>query len=116
MWKRILEPLRKKLKGENGVRLVMLLGIAGLALILLSGFLPDKAEKQTDAASVQSAETASQEQAEQYCRRMEQQLVDVLEQVEGVGSCRVMLTATGSPETIYPLLHTVSAIALTGSG
>ena len=26
MWKRILEPLRKKLKGENGVRLVMLLG------------------------------------------------------------------------------------------
>ena len=61
MWKRILEPLRKKLKGENGVRLVMLLGIAGLALILLSGFLPDKAEKQTDAASVQSAETASQE-------------------------------------------------------
>ncbi|MFR6494983.1 MAG: hypothetical protein ACLUOF_00005, partial [Ruminococcus sp.] len=67
----------------------------------LSGFLPDKAEKQTDAASVQSAETASQEQAEQYCRRMEQQLVDVLEQVEGVGSCRVMLTATGSPETIY---------------
>ena len=99
MWKRILEPLRKKLKGENGVRLVMLLGIAGLALILLSGFLPDKAEKQTDAASVQSAETASQEQAEQYCRRMEQQLVDVLEQVEGVGSCRV--TATGSPETIY---------------
>ena len=66
MWKRILEPLRKKLKGENGVRLVMLLGIAGLALILLSGFLPDKAEKQTDAASVQSAETASQEQAEQY--------------------------------------------------
>ena len=80
MWKRILEPLRKKLKGENGVRLVMLLGIAGLALILLSGFLPDKAEKQTDAASVQSAETASQEQAEQYCRRMEQQLVDVLEQ------------------------------------
>ena len=101
MWKRILEPLRKKLKGENGVRLVMLLGIAGLALILLSGFLPDKAEKQTDAASVQSAETASQEQAEQYCRRMEQQLVDVLEQVEGVGSCRVMLTATGSPETIY---------------
>lgn len=83
------------------MRLVMLLGIAGLALILWSGFLRDKAEKQTDAASVQSAETASQEQAEQYCRRMEQQLVDVLEQVEGVGSCRVMLTATGSPETIY---------------
>ena len=37
MWKRILEPLRKKLKGENGVRLVMLQGIAGLAQILLSG-------------------------------------------------------------------------------
>ena len=83
MWKRILEPLRKKLKGENGVRLVMLLGIAGLALILLSGFLPDKAEKQTDAASVQSAETASQEQAEQYCRRMEQRRI----QRCGAGTC-----------------------------
>lgn len=36
MWKQLLEFLRQKLKGENGVRLVVFLGIAGLVLILLS--------------------------------------------------------------------------------
>ena len=41
MWKRILEPLRKKLKGENGVRLLMMLDIAGQALILITDYVYD---------------------------------------------------------------------------
>ena len=44
MWKKLPDRLRQLLKGERGVRLVVLLGAAGLALILLSGFLPDRTE------------------------------------------------------------------------
>ena len=36
MWKQLLEFLRQKLKGENGVRLVVFLGIARMMMILLS--------------------------------------------------------------------------------
>ena len=96
MWKQLLEFLRQKLKGENGVRLVVFLGIAGLVLILLSGFLPDKVKP-----SSRTETTASNLSMEQYCRQTEQQLVSILEQVEGVGTCQVMLTADGTSETIY---------------
>ena len=93
MWKQLLEFLRQKLKGENGVRLVVFLGIAGLVLILLSGFLPDKAKPSSRAETSRTETTASDLSMEQYCRQTEQQLVSILEQVEGVGTCQVMLTA-----------------------
>ena len=106
MWKQLLEFLRQKLKGENGVRLVVFLGIAGLVLILLSGFLPDKAKpsSRTETSRTETSRTettASDLSMEQYCRQTEQQLVSILEQVEGVGTCQVMLTADGTSETIY---------------
>ena len=37
----------------------------------------------------------------QYCRQMESQMVAILERIEGVGSCQVMLTAAGTSETVY---------------
>ncbi len=101
MWKKLPDRLRQLLKGERGVRLVVLLGAAGLALILLSGFLPDRtetAEKTTLSSESSAAEDTSMTA---YCRRMEQQLVAILEQVDGVGSCRVMVTAEGTSETHY---------------
>ena len=100
MWKQLLEFLRQKLKGENGVRLVVFLGIAGLLLILLSGFLPDKAKPSSRTETSRTETTASDLSMEQYCRQTEQQLVSILEQVEGVGTCQVMLTADGTSETI----------------
>ena len=96
MWKKI----REQLHSERGIRILVLLGTAGLGLILLSGLLPERNRESKTAENSVATEDAEAE-TQQYCRRMEQQLVDVLEQVEGVGSCRVMLTATGSPETIY---------------
>ena len=101
MWKQLLEFLRQKLKGENGVRLVVFLGIAGLVLILLSGFLPDKAKPSSRTETSRTETTASDLSMEQNCRQTEQQLVSILEQVEGVGTCQVMLTADGTSETIY---------------
>ena len=90
MWKQLLEFLRQKLKGENGVRLVVFLGIAGLVLILLSGFLPDKVKPSSRTETSRTETTASDLSMEQYCRQTEQQLVSILEQVEGVGTCQVI--------------------------
>ena len=93
--KQLLEFLRQKLKGKR-CRLVVFLGIAGLVLILLSGFLPDKSE------TVLRTKPAGQKpplptSPWSNCRQTEQQLVSILEQGrEGVGTCQVMLTADGT--------------------
>lgn len=99
MWKRLREQLRHQLKGERGVRLVVILGVVGLGLILLSGFLPSSDEK-TAEESVQTEDNTAME-LNQYCDQMESRLVAILEQVEGVGECQVMLTANSTAETVY---------------
>lgn len=99
MWKTILDRLKYQLKGERGVRLVVILGVAGLALILLSSFFSSDEEAPKE-ESVQTQADTSEELA-QYCSQMEAQLVEILEQVDGVGTCQVMLRATSTAENVY---------------
>ena len=40
MWDKLRKGLLSLKQGENGVRLIVILGIVGLVLILLSNFLP----------------------------------------------------------------------------
>ncbi len=98
MWKQFRERLAAMLKGQQGIRLVVLAGVAGLALILISGLLPSDKKKQAEPAQT-AAEQSDDVQA--YCDTLEQRLTDTLEQVEGVGRCQVMLTASGTAETVY---------------
>ena len=42
MWKTFLKQLRHNLRGERGVRLVVIIGVAGLGLILLSRFFSER--------------------------------------------------------------------------
>lgn len=100
MWKKLLEQLKGSLKGERGVRLVVILGVAGLALILLSGFLPSE-KKQEESATAESSVSDASVELQQYCDQLEERLVAILEQVDGVGQCQVMLTATSTAETVY---------------
>lgn len=100
MWKKLLELCKKGLQGERGIRVIVILGLVGLAFILLSGFLPDEkqsAENKTETGIEEDANA----QTQAYCRDMEIQLKSILEQVEGVGTCQVMLTASGTSETVY---------------
>lgn len=98
MWKNFPERLRRQLCSVRGVRLVVILGVAGLALILLSGFLPSKEETPKE-TTVSAIDSSAELQA--YCNQLESRLVQILEQMDGVGKCEVMLTATGTAETVY---------------
>lgn len=98
MWKQLREQLKAVLKGERGVRLVVLAGVAGMALILLSGFLPSDQRKQEETSVTDTEQTVD---VQAYCDSLEQRLTEILEQIEGVGHCQVMLTADGSAETVY---------------
>lgn len=101
MWKKLLEQLKGSLKGERGVRLVVILGVAGLALILLSGFLPEKEKQAAESMAADASASDVSADLQEYCHTLEERLVTILGQVDGVGHCQVMLTATGTAETVY---------------
>lgn len=95
----LTEALRKRLPKRTDTRLIVLLGLAGMALILLSGLLPHKTE-QTPAAEAPPAEmTVTAPEA--YRAELEARLTALLSRMEGVGAVTVMITLGGSAEQVY---------------
>ena len=101
MWKQLLEFLRQKLKGENGVRLVVFLGIAGLVLILLSGFLPDKAKRPPGRKPAGQKPPLPTSPWSSTVGRPNNSWCRFWSRSKGWAACQVMLTADGTSETIY---------------
>ena len=96
MYTQQLKRLKQWLLHENGVRLVVLLGVIGLVMILLSG-LHDTGSKETKSSvSAESATDASLLTAETYCRDLEEQLQQILGRIDGVGACQVLVTANNT--------------------
>lgn len=101
MYTQQLKRLKQWLLHENGVRLVVLLGVIGLVMILLSG-LHDTSSKETkSSASAEAATDASLLTAETYCRDLEQQLQQILGRIDGVGACQVLVTANNTASYVY---------------
>ncbi len=86
------------LKGERGVRLVLVLGAVGMAMILLSGlFSSDQTESTSEIT--QTDQTATE--LESYCSALETELAEILAEIDGVGNCDVMVMAASTQETVY---------------
>ncbi len=84
------------LKGR-GVKLIVILGLAGMALILFSDIL--SGDKKTDDTKAVTDSTVME--YENYVSEMESRLESTLEKINGVGKADVMITAAGSGEYIY---------------
>lgn len=81
---------------ENRVRALILLGICGIALILLSGLFSDYSPNTADSpAVVQTDSTAD------YVAKIEQKLTNLLAKMDGVGMVNVMVTVSGTAEQVY---------------
>ncbi len=79
---------------QNLNTLVFLLGIAGILLIGLSSLLP-RGEKAAEKAS------ALEEEAKTYASQLEERLQSILEQMDGVGTARVMVTLENGYQNVY---------------
>ena len=77
-------------KGGKGRKIIVALGIIGMALILLSEFLPQKTEN-----------TAAKVSADQFVRQTEEKLSTMLGSIEGAGQCQVMVTLENGVEYVY---------------
>lgn len=81
-----------RLREGKGLRLACILGAAGVLLICLSEWLPQKEKTEKGENSLT---------AEAYCEQMENRLSQLLGSMEGVGKCRVYVTLESGVEYVY---------------
>jgi len=93
--KRLSDAYDKLLRSDKRVRLLVIIGLAGVLLLVLSELLPHadspvKANKKSD-TETQAA----------YLASLEEETATLLSSIEGVGRCRVMITLKSSGENVY---------------
>lgn len=95
----LMDKLRSLFREENRLRLIIVLGITGIAMILLSGLLPKKQNAEPRAEPSNAISAANDPDA--YRILLEERLTELLTHMDGVGSVTVMITVGGSAEQIY---------------
>ena len=96
---KIKERLTQLLAGDGKVKLIVLLGVCGIALILLSDILPtSKGQGGSEAQSTQKNAAAIGVNAEQV---LEEKLYAIIASIEGVGKAKVMVTFENGTEYVY---------------
>lgn len=89
-----MKPLEKWMKKENlGVLLLV-----GLLLLVIA--LPTRQENENIGTEENTQETDQSLQEQDWQTKMEKRLVEVLEQVQGVGKAEVFLTCEGTQEKV----------------
>ena len=86
-WTRIADSI----KGGKGRKIVIIAGLVGMALILLSEFWPGQK------ASGTSAKTT----AEEFLTKTEAKLSEVVGSIQGAGKCQIMVTLENGVEYVY---------------
>lgn len=83
------------LKGSK-VKIIVIVGLIGMLMILLSEVTEDNRSDKTE-----KSENISCNSYETYAHDMENRLCGILNQIEGVGEAKVMITVNGTEEYIY---------------
>ncbi len=80
--------------GDKKIKIIVAVGLIGMVLILASEMLPDT--QSTDDTS----DTAAADYDE-YTQNLENRLVSLIGEIDGVGECKVMITLENSAESVY---------------
>lgn len=92
-----VQSFRQRMQGDKKtLDLLLLLGLAGMALLCLSEWLPADAEPQEPAQA-----PVAQESVDSYTAQLETRLEEMITEVDGAGRCRVMVTLAAGKETVY---------------
>ena len=93
-----LAELFAKFMSKRGLKIVflVLVGIVGLILLFGFDFKRDKVVNSDDVVS-----STGYIGTIDYCKLIENKLIDVLSAVDGAGQVSVMITVDGSPELVY---------------
>lgn len=90
-----IEQIKAYLKTDKGRRLIIIIGIAGMALILLSSILPRQPSNETATEQQQMVNNS------QYEQLLEQRLIKLISEIDGAGKTNVLVTLENGEENIY---------------
>lgn len=90
-----IEQIKAYLKTDKGRRLIIIIGIAGMALILLSSILPRQPSNETATEQQQMVSNS------QYEQLLEQRLIKLISEIDGAGKTNVLVTLENGEENIY---------------
>ena len=82
---------------KKNIKIILLVIVGLISVILLFGFGSGKSKS----TSSNVVTTSSYINTMDYCKIIENKLIDVLSKVDGAGTVSVMVTVDGSPELIY---------------
>lgn len=93
LWESLQEKAKPLLQGDRKIRIVLVIGLAGILLILLSELIPRQSAK---------AETGVQpETVSVTAESLEQRLTELVCCIDGAGKARVMITFEDGGESVY---------------
>ena len=94
---KLKDEVKRLLSGDLKVRLIMAVGILGMALILLSQFTGTGSGPAAPPPETRSAEFTNEE----YIRHLEQRLQALISEIDGVGRNKVMITLESGVQYVY---------------
>ncbi|MEE0060203.1 MAG: hypothetical protein UE295_05185 [Acutalibacteraceae bacterium] len=95
--KPILPDLDKLSKNPKFVKTIVIVGLIGILLILMSGLFTDK----KDNSEVKQSSEIAYISLTQYENELEQNLADIISSINGAGKTRVLLTMDSTVEQVY---------------
>lgn len=97
-FKKITDIFEKKTGLSGKVLIIVIIGILGLLMIVLSEFFPNgKVEKGKDIANTMDNTSYS----ESFKQRTERELREIIGKIDGVGEVSLMITLDGTTEYVY---------------
>lgn len=91
--KEFIEKFTKLFSSDNYRKIIVALGIAGVALIFLSSFLKSEPAKAPDISKIQSNE--------EYTAKLEQDIREMVSNIKGAGDTKVLITLENGMENVY---------------
>lgn len=95
MNEKILEFFKDK---NNKIKVVVIVGLVGVLLIMVSEFLP---KKDKDTGSIEKGATQSSAAFITYKEETQKQLQKIISEIDGVGKCAVFVTFENTSESVY---------------
>ena len=91
------EKLKELLKDRKWAAFMIVCGVLGMLLIMISSLLPTEKDKPL----AKNEKNGSVAEAEEYCRMTEKRLEEFLGSIEGAGEVKVYLTVGSGERYIY---------------
>ena len=98
-------------KTEKGTKIIFAAGIALIIIIFL--FSLDHSGGKTEETASDAAVLSKTAEIDEYERRLEERLAEVIGSIEGTGEVRIMITLERTEESVYSGRETSAAATIT---